>query len=63
MTPHGTSSFLRQNAQLTTVVEGTMENAAYCIISDVKGRDGSLPDPPGTNGLTSALPPQYIQDW
>jgi hypothetical protein len=33
-------------------------DAAYCIISDLKGRDGSLPDTPGTNGLTSNSPPQ-----
>jgi len=33
------------------------------MISDLKGRDGSLPDTPGTNGLTSNPPPQYVHAW
>jgi hypothetical protein len=40
-----------------------LEDAAQRIISDLKGREGSLPDTPGTNGFTSNPPPQYVHAW
>jgi hypothetical protein len=44
-------------------LHSVLEIAAYSCISDLRGRDGSLPDTPGTNGLTSNSPPQYVQAW